>query len=384
MALHFDQSVFKQRCQHLQAALKREHLEGILLFKQESMFYLTGYDTFGFCFFQCLFVAADGRQVLLTRAPDLRQAQHTSTLSDIRVWKDDKGVSPASLLREVLSDYGCQGQRLGIELESYGLTGRSWDSVREAMAGFCELSDHSEMVGRLRMIKDEAELSYVGRAAELADDALDAAIDVTHSGADEGVILSRMQGVVFAGGGDYPGNEFIIGSGPDALLCRYHSGRRVLDSCDQLTLEFAGVYRHYHACLMRTIVIGDPSPLQIAMHGACAEAMAACVDVVRPGQNLGAVFDAHARILDKAGFRDHRMNACGYSLGATFTPTWMDYPMFYHGNSEEIQPGMVLFLHMILMNSKDATAMTLGQTVRVVDSGAVPLSRHRLDLIVRA
>ena len=117
MALHFDQSVFKQRCQHLQAALKREHLEGILLFKQESMFYLTGYDTFGFCFFQCLFVAADGRQVLLTRAPDLRQAQHTSTLSDIRVWKDDKGVSPASLLREVLDDYGCQGQRLGIELE---------------------------------------------------------------------------------------------------------------------------------------------------------------------------------------------------------------------------------------------------------------------------
>jgi Xaa-Pro dipeptidase len=105
---------------------------------------------------------------------------------------------------------------------------------------------------------------------------------------------------------------------------------------------------------------------------------------VRPGQKLGTVLEAHARILDDAGFRDHRMNACGYSLGATFTPTWMDYPMFYHGNSEEIQPGMVLFLHMILMNSKNATAMTLGQTVRVVDSGAVPLSRHSLDLIVRA
>ncbi|GIT47921.1 MAG: hypothetical protein Ct9H300mP13_7170 [Gammaproteobacteria bacterium] len=290
MALHFDQSVFKQRCQHLQVALKREHLDGILLFKQESMFYLTGYDTFGFCFFQCLFVAADGRQVLLTRAPDLRQAQHTSTLSDIRVWKDDKGVSPAGLLRDVLSDYGCQGQRLGIELESYGLTGRSWDSVREVMTGFCQLSDHSEMVGRLRMVKDEAELSYVGRAAELADDALDAAIDVTRSGVDEGPDFISNARVVFAGGGDYPGNEFIIGSGRDALLCRYHSGRRVLDSRDQLTLEFAGVYRHYHACLMRTIVIGDPSPLQIAMHEACADAMTACVDVVRPGQNLWGRF----------------------------------------------------------------------------------------------
>ena len=41
-------------------------------------------------------------------------------------------------------------------------------------------------------------------------------------------------------GGDYPGNEFIIGSGPDALLCRYKSGRRVARPRDQITLEFAG------------------------------------------------------------------------------------------------------------------------------------------------
>lgn len=33
-----------------------------------------------------------------------------------------------------------------------------------------------------------------------------------------------MQGAVLAGGGDYPANEFIIGSGADALLCRYKAG----------------------------------------------------------------------------------------------------------------------------------------------------------------
>ncbi len=49
-----------------------------------------------------------------------------------------------------------------------------------------------------------------------------------------------------------PANEFIIGSGRDALLCRYKSGRRKLSKRDQLTLEFAGVYRHYHAAFMRT------------------------------------------------------------------------------------------------------------------------------------
>ena len=61
----------------------------MLLFAQESLFWLTGYDTFGFCLHQCLYVDADGRMALLTRSADLRQARHTSTIADVRVWADD-------------------------------------------------------------------------------------------------------------------------------------------------------------------------------------------------------------------------------------------------------------------------------------------------------
>jgi Xaa-Pro dipeptidase len=96
---------------------------------------------------------------------------------------------------------------------------------------------------------------------------------------------------------------------------------------------------------------------------------------------MGEVFDAHARVMDNSGMLEHRLNACGYSLGATFTPTWMDYPMFYKGNPEPIVPGMVLFLHMILMNSLEGTAMTLGQTIRIDEDGPVRLSRHDTRLI---
>ena len=77
-----------------------------------------------------------------------------------------------------------------------------------------------------------------------------------------------MQGAVFRGGGDYPGNEFIIGSGRDGLLCRYFSGRRHLDPIDQITLEFAGAYRHYHACLMRTIPVGEARTFRLSGAGA--------------------------------------------------------------------------------------------------------------------
>ena len=79
----------------------------------------------------------------------------------------------------------------------------------------------------------------------------------------------------------------------------------------------------------------------------------------------------------------HRLNACGYSLGARFTPSWMDTPMFYSGNPEQIQPDMILFAHMIIMDSDTETAMTLGRTYLTTSGEAEPLSRHSLDLIVR-
>src|SRR5271154_6573039 len=82
------------RKSRLLAAMAAERLDGLLLFVQESDYWLTGYDTFGFCFFQCLYVGADGRVALLTRSADLRQAQHTSDIADIRIWRDGAGGGP--------------------------------------------------------------------------------------------------------------------------------------------------------------------------------------------------------------------------------------------------------------------------------------------------
>ncbi len=220
------------------------------------------------------------------------------------------------------------------------------------------------------------------RAAELADAALDEANRLARPGAFEGDILAAMHGAVFRGGGDDPANEYIIGSGKDALLCRYFSGRRHLDPVDQLTLEFAGVYRHYHACLMRTIGIGAVDPRMRAMHKAAVESLHAAEAALRPGRPIGEVFDAHAEVLDRAGYQKCRMNATGYSLGTTFAPNWMDWPMFYHGNPVEAAPGMVFFIHIIVFDAENGLAMTHGRTSEVTESASRPLSKASLDFVI--
>jgi Xaa-Pro dipeptidase len=383
MSLHFSLEEFEQRRRRALEAMAARGLDALLMFKQESMYWLTGYDTFGYCFFQCLVLRADGDLVLLTRAPDLRQAQHTSLLEDIRIWVDREGSDPAQQLRELLAEKGLAGKRLGVEYDSYGLTAANGRRLDLALDGFAEAGDAADLIDRLRLVKSAAEIGCIRRAAELADRALDAAIAETGAGAEEGRILAAMQGAVFAGGGDYPGNPFIIGSGRDALLCRYKSGRRRLDADDQLTLEFAGVWRQYHSCLMRTLLVGEARPRHRAMHEACREALAAAEARLTPGTAMGAVFDAQAAVLDAHGMTAHRFNACGYSLGAVYAPCWMDWPMFFHGNPVLIAPGMVLFLHMILMDSEAGLAMTLGRTSLITERGPEPLSTRPLDLIVR-
>ena len=382
MALHFTEEELKSRRDRVVAELQASGLAALLIFRQESMYYLTGYDTTGYSQFQCLYLGADGRLVLLTRSADLRQARLTSVIEDVRIWVDRAGVNPGQDLWDILEEQGCRGRKVGVELEAWCLTGRRWEYVRAAMEGKCQWEDASELVSRLRLVKSDAEIEYVRRAAALADDAWLAAQRTALADTPEQDILAAMTSAVFQGGGDYTATRFIIGSGETALNVRNFTGYRTLGDNDQLQLEFGGAYRHYHAALMRTILTGTPDPRHVAMHAACAEALQACKDACRPGATFGDIFQAHADALDCAGFGEHKLNACGYSLGALYPPTWMDWPMIYRDNPVVIQPNMVIFMHMILLDAETALAMSVGDTVITTAGGCETLTQLGQGLVV--
>ncbi|MCZ7909960.1 Xaa-Pro peptidase family protein [Agrobacterium leguminum] len=381
MALHFELSEFDARRERLLAKMAEEKLDALLLFAQESMYWLTGYDTFGYCFFQTLVVKSDGSMTLLTRSADLRQARNTSIIENILIWVDRPNADPTLDLKNLLSDLDLLGAKIGVEYDTHGMTGRVARLLDNQLASFCQMSDASYLVSTLRLVKSPAEIAHARKAGQLADAALDAALPLIRPGADEAAILAAMQGAVLAGGGDYPANEFIVGSGADALLCRYKAGRRRLDDKDQLTLEWAGVSAHYHAAMMRTVVIGEQDFRQKELYSACLQNLTAIEEVLRPGKTFGDVFDVHARVMDERGLTRHRLNSCGYSLGARFSPSWMEHQMFHAGNPQEITADMTLFVHMIVMDSDSGTAMTLGQTYLTTEGAPEPLSLHNLDLL---
>ena len=382
MALQFSLEEFQKRKLDTLKSMKEQKLEALLMFRQESMYWLTGYDTFGYVFFQTLILDIKGNIILLTRAPDLRQAKNTSNIKDIRIWVDKDKSNPTDDLKIILDELNLKGKKIGIEYEAYGMTGRNALRLNKSLENYCEIEDQSELITKHRVIKSKEEIVYVKKAALLADKALDEAWKYTKAGVNEAKILAEMQKVVLEGGGDYPANEYIIGSGHNALLCRYQAEKRILSTNDQLSIEWAGTYKHYHSAMFRTIPIGKVNPKHFKMHEACIEALKNCEKKLVPGNTAGEVFDTHAEIFDQLGYKKARMNACGYSLGSTFSPNWMDWPMLYTGNPYVIKPGNVFFMHMILMDSDNELAMNLGETYLVTENGNERLGKQKLDLVV--
>ncbi len=356
----------------------------MLVFAQESHFWLTGYDTGGFVFFQCAIVTADDRPiVLLTRRPDLLQARQTSTIEDIRIWWDAEDANPARDVKAILDELGLAGGRIAVELNTHGLTGWNLWRLQKTLEGFCTLDNDDHMIRRMRLIKSPAEIAYIRKAAALLDRSLEVVIATARPGVMDASLTAAYLKVVLEGGGDMPSNAPLFNSGPRAVYGRGVSMPRILEPVDQILVEYPVAYRRYNAKTEWTIVLGHATDRQRYMYDAARETLRRMTEIARPGTTLGEIFDVHADGLDRAGFGSHRYGATGYSLGASFAPTSMDVPpMIYSGNPLQCQPGMILFYHVMIGDSDSGYAMGVGHTLLVTEGAPEVLTGLPDDLSV--
>ena len=371
VSLRFPPAEYAERLVATRAELNRRGLAALLVFAQESHYYLTGYDTAGYVFFQAGVITADLRPtVLLTRRPDQRQAEVASLYDDIRIWLNAEDANPAEDLRAILDDLGLRGAKLGMEFATHGLTAANGRLVEAALDGFCTLEDASDVVRHQRLVKSDAELAMVRQAGRLADAAVAAAIDAARPGVTDSVLSGAALTAMLAGGGDVPAGGPLVNSGPRALFGRGIGGPRKIEQRDQVLIELAASFCRYHVCLEATLSVGPPDTRQTGMMQVAQEALERIKDAARPGARLGTLDDIHRDVLDAAGFGSERYAACGYALGCTFRPTWMDVPpMIYAGNPLVMAPGMVFFVHVMIPDTRTGIMAGIGQTFAIRETG---------------
>lgn len=376
VTLRFEPAEFAARLAATRAELSRRGLSALLVFAQESHLYLTGFDTSGYVFFQVGIITADARPtIVLTRRPDLQQAEVASLYDEVRIWLNAEDANPARDLRGILEELGLAGERIGVEWATYGLTGANARSVEAELGGFCVLEEADDIVRRQRLVKSPAELSYVREAGKLADATVHAMIDNTRPGVLDSVVTAAGMTAMLEGGGDMPASGPMVNSGPRALFGRGIGGPRRIEAQDQLLIELGASWCRYHTCIEHTIAVGAVDSRQRDMVALVAEALHDVTAAARPGTALGTLDDIHRRVLDRAGYAEERFAACGYALGCTFRPTWMDVPpMIYSGNPLILEPGMVFFVHIMLPDRRTGLFAGVGWTFAITEGEAEVMS----------
>ncbi len=374
--IHFSREEFAERQQRTRQGMAKLELDGILLFKFEDMYWLTGYDSDGFTIFGCMFLGTDGALTHLARPADLGNASYSSICEDVRIAPDSETEPRAGQIKAMLESLGMQGKRIGIQVDTMGLTPRLFLQIQAELQGWCELIVAPDFIRLLRLVKSPQELTYMRKAGEIMDEVLDKTVDATYSGAYEGDIYATFYDSLFRMGADLPAHIPPLGSGRSALNLRYTSKRKHVLNNDQVTLELGVAYRHYHAACMCVVLTGpEVNERHLKMHETSVIALEAVQAILRVGTTVGELYDTYRSTLEDNGEKDAVLTVCGYTMGATCPPTWMEQPMIFEGNPLVLEENMSFFTHMILNDRESGRSMAVAEQA-IITAGDPEIITH--------
>ena len=105
-SIHFTRAEFETRQARARQGLADLGLDGLLIFKAEDMYWLTGYESDGFCIFGAMFLGTDGALTHLARPADLGNVAYSSVCEDVRIAYDGDDMPRARQVRDMLEAHG--------------------------------------------------------------------------------------------------------------------------------------------------------------------------------------------------------------------------------------------------------------------------------------
>ena len=366
--IHFSREEFAARQLQVRNRLAEQDLDGLLLFKIEDMYWLCGFESDGFCIFHNMFIGTNGALTHVARPVDLANIAYSSICEDVRVSPDSEQLTRSSSIKDMLASHGMQGKRIGIQVDTMGLTPRLFLEIGDSLDGWCDLVVVDDFIRELRMVKSAQELAYFRKAGKIMDTVMARVVEATYPGAYEGDIYATFYDTLFRMDADLPAHIPPLGSGASALNLRYTSGRKHVLENDQVTLELGLAYRRYHAASMCVVLTGPTiGQRHLEMHAASVAALDAVQALMRPGNTVGALYDAYRDTLVAHGHGDAVLTVCGYTMGAAWPPTWMEQPLIFEGNPTVLEENMTFFTHMILNDREAGLSMAVGEQAIITD-----------------
>ncbi|MGH6912507.1 MAG: M24 family metallopeptidase [Geminicoccales bacterium] len=379
--LVFSMAEFERRLQAVRKELDWRGLDALIVTTPENIFYLTGYQTPGYYYFQALVVPLAGEPFMVTRLLEQSNVEVRTWIEVSRPYADNESAIGA--LRHSLDELGLSGKRLGYEKHCYFFRATEQEQLFVATPETSFL-DCSGLIEEMRLVKSDEEIAIMRRAAAAADAGMRAGIDAVHAGVTENDIAAEVHYAMIKAGSEYPAISPFVASGWRSAIGHATWEGRKVEPGDVVFLEVGGCVHRYHAALMRTVFLGQPETEVAEAERYLCDAMEATIAAIRPGIQAGDVDGIARSILAQHTFGGVQATRSGYSIGIAFAPDWGE------GHILSLQPGVRRVLrenmtfHLIpWIQIPGRAGVGLTETVRVTHDGCERLSQLERTVFVK-
>jgi len=327
------------------AAMQVAGVDALLLTPGADLFYLTGFEH-GHAAERllALVLCRDGSARWIAPAMNVPQVEERAMPGQsVQGWTDAEGYLAA--LREAVADAQTiafdDEARAAFLLDLIGIAPRS--RVMRA----------SEILRRLRLRKDAAELAALRRAARQVDETIPEAIALCQPARTEEQIDRELRAALLRRDSASAVAFTIIASGPNSAIPHHETGRRTLRAGDTVILDFGtrqtvqipGKGRPdmsrlygYLSDITVTCSVGEPADPDLRkVYRIVWEAQQAAIRAVRPGATCEQIDRAARSVIEAAGYGPQFLHRTGHGLGLQ----GHEPPFLKAGNFEVLEEGMV-------------------------------------------
>ena len=274
-----------------------------------------------------------------------RQAESKPWITRVRIL--DESERPKEVLREVIGQLNMRGKGVAIEERAWAHTVLLFRQVMP----YSKLSNASEIIEPMRMIKDGDEIEVMKKAGEITDRVYGKVVDGLERGMTEIDVASAIDYEFRKQGAEYnsfvtgvrfrsPSHPWALGESPDEP--------RVLEDGDTISFDFGCVYEGYCSDFGRTVFVGDPPAKVREIHDLVMTAQGTTIEQMKAGELTCEQLDSVARgIIERAGYGDNFVHRLGHGIGLTVhEPPYLYIPdrtLLAEGMTFTVEPSVLLF-----------------------------------------
>jgi Xaa-Pro dipeptidase len=320
------------RLQKLTDWMKEKDIQVCFVSSPENVFYFSGFLSDPHERLLCLAVFQEEEPFLVCPALDKTDAKNAGWSNEIISHTDIE--NPWELINKAISRRIGKAQRVAIEKEHMNV--ERYEIIAEMFSG-AEFVSAEEKLRKLRMIKDEKELSIIREACALADFAIETGCAEIKEGKTELEVLAAVEYALKQKGVSEMSFATMVLTGANGASPHGNPGLTKIKKGDFVLFDLGVIVDGYCSDITRTVAFGEVNEKQLEIYETVLKAQKAAVEACKPGVTCAEIDLTARNIIADAGYGEYFPHRLGHGLGISVH----EYPSLTETNQLKLEEGMV-------------------------------------------